>query len=179
MMTRPSHRKTRTANCRTWQKAMQWVATNQNLVRHIARPYLRFMRAESNDLLQEATIAAFTALNSARARKRPEQFIRFFRVIFKTNCIKLAKGIPLAQEQAGQEQLPNPEGHIEPEERDFRVIAEALKKVTRRERQACLWILRQQRTASAIDLARAFKVSRRQACRLLSRSIGKISGVAP
>ena len=178
MMTRPSHRKTRTANCRTWQKAMQWVATHRNLVRHLAKPYRRFMQAESNDLWQEATIAAFTALITARKKKKPEQFIRFFRVIFKTNCVELARGIPLTHAQ-DEHQIPNPDEHIEPAEHDFSRIEEALTRVSMRERQACLWLMCHPGPDCIQNLACEFKVSKRQAYRLLSRSLGKISGVSP
>jgi len=72
---------------------MQWVSANEKLVRQVASPYRRFMAADNADLVQEATIAAFKALIAARKKGKPKQFVPFFRVIFKTCCLKLAPGI--------------------------------------------------------------------------------------
>jgi DNA-directed RNA polymerase specialized sigma24 family protein len=80
-------------NQETWQTALQWVESNRPLIRRIAAPYLRHMAADSDDLLQEAALAAFQALRAVRRKQAPEQFTCYFRVIFKTHCLKLASGI--------------------------------------------------------------------------------------
>ena len=86
---------------------------NRKLIRQIASPYIRHMAADSNDLFQEAAIAAYKALISSQKKEKPNQFVPFFRVIFKTNCIRLASGIQTVQSLEDY-QLPCPE---KPEER--------------------------------------------------------------
>ena len=78
----------------TWSTALQWVSSNRRLVRQIASPYIKFMVGDYEDLYQEAAIASVKALITSRKKESPERFIPFFRVIFKTSCIKLASGIP-------------------------------------------------------------------------------------
>lgn len=166
-----------TAIREAWKKAMQWVSINRQLIRHIAAPYRRFMSADGNDLLQEAIIAAFKALIVTRKKEKPAQFVQYFRVIFKTNCIKLASGV---------QTVPSLEEYLlscsdepdEQEEPETGLVEEALKAVSERQREVCLWLLQQPEPVSTPDLAREFKVSRRQACRLISSSIEKISGAS-
>lgn len=161
----------------TWEIALQWVSANQKIIRQIASPYLRFMVAEKNDLLQEAAIAAFNAANTARKKDKPEHFIKFFRVIFKTNCIKLASGIQTvhclddnfliyADCREESKYSDETEGHK---------IEKALQKVSIRQRQICYWLLQQQIPVGTPDIARKFRVSRRHACRLVSSSIQRIT----
>lgn len=176
-MAGPIQSNTQKANRKIWATAMEWATANRKLIRQIASPYLRFMQADSNDLFQEATIAAFKALIAARKKEKPQQFVPYFRVIFKTNCIKLASGIqtvPTLEEY----HLPCPDEQVEPDEQDASKVEEALKTVSKRQREVCLWLLRQPEPVSTPDLAREFKVSRRHACRLISSSIEKISGAA-
>ena len=156
---------------------MEWASTNRKLIHQIASPYRPFMQADSNDLIQEATVAAFKALIVARKKEKPEQFVPYFRVIFKTNCIKLAFGI-LTVLSLEEYYLFCPDEQREQEDLETWEVEEALKIVSKRQREMCLWLLRQPTPASALDLAREFKVSRRHACRLINRSITRISGTA-
>jgi len=176
-MTTPIHSKQKVANCKIWATAMEWTSTNRKLIRQIASPYLRFMQADSNDLFQEATIAAFKALIVARKKENPEQFVPYFRVIFKTNCIKLASGIQTVS-SLEEYHLPCPDEQMESEEQEAKKVEEAMRTVSKRQREICLWLLRQTDPVSTPDLAREFKVSRRHACRLISSSIEKIYGAA-
>ena len=180
-MARSTQGKMQTAKRETWAEAVEWVSANRKLVRQIAAPYLRFMQADSNDLFQEATIAAFKALIAARRKEKPKQFVPYFRVIFKTNCIKLASGIqtvPDLEEHHLFVLCPEQERQA-PEEQDAGKVEEALRMVSERQREVCLWLLAQPVPVSTPDLARKFKVSRRHACRLISSSIEKITGAAP
>ncbi len=93
-MTRQKYYQQQISSPKTWAAAMQWVNGNKRLVRQIASPYVRFMAGDSEDLYQEATISAYNTLLCCKKNGRQERFIPFFRVIFKTNCIKLASGIP-------------------------------------------------------------------------------------
>ncbi len=157
---------------------MKWAAVNRKLIRQIASPYLRFMLADGNDLFQEATIAAFKALMAARRKEKPQQFVPYFHVIFKTNCIKLATGVPTIPDPLEEHNFPCPDEPVEAEKQDARKVEEALKTVSGPQLEACLWILQQPEPVSALDLAREFKVSHRYARRLISSSIEIISGAA-
>lgn len=161
-----------------WEMAMQWVSANQKLIRQIASPYRRYMTAENTDLLQEATIAAFKALLTARKKTKPEQFVPFFRVIFKTNCIKLASGIQTEycfeiHNLPVHDQNEKPEDHENSE-----AIEKALRTVSKRQREICIWLLEQTEPVSTPELAREFNISRRHACRLISNSIKSIAGAS-
>lgn len=174
-MTSPTHSKQKTANRKIWATAMEWASSNRQLIRQVASPYRRFMQADSNDLLQEATVAAFKALIVTRKKEKPEQFVPYFRVIFKTNCIKLASGI-LTVLSLEEYYLSCPDEQAEQKELETWKVEEALKTVSKRQREACLWLLRQPEPVSIPDVAREFKVSRRHACRLINNSIDQISG---
>ena len=176
-MTPPIHSNQKTANRKIWATAMEWASTNRKLIRQIASPYLRFMQADGNDLFQEATIAAFKALIVTRKKEKPEQFVPYFSVIFKTNCIKLASGI-LTVLSLEEYYLFCSDEQKKQEEQETWQVEEALKTVSKRQREICLWLLRQTDPVSTPDLAREFKVSRRHACRLISSSIETISGAA-
>ncbi len=162
---------------KTWNMAQQWVAANQKLIRQIATPYRRFIAGDNQDLYQEATIAAYKAFISTRKKGTPERFTPFFRVIFQTNCIKLSSGIQTVH-CLEDYFLPIPEQSERIREPKKREIQQALSKVSERQREVCLWVLRQPTPASTPDIANKFKVSRRHACRLVSNSIQRISGAS-
>jgi len=159
----------------TWAMAHQWVSLNRKLIRQVASPYFKFMVSDNEDLYQEATIAVFKALISSKKKGTPDRFIQFFRVIFKTNCIKLASGIQTVH-CLEDYFLPTPETEVEKHEPDNIDIERALNMVTKRQREICLWLLQQPTPVSTPDIAKQFQVSRRHACRLVSGSIEKIQG---
>lgn len=162
-----------TGNRETWETAIQWVSANRKLIRQIASPYIRHMSSDSNDLSQEAAIAAFKAIIAIRKKDKPDQFIQFFRVIFKTHCIKLASGIQAVSPLEGH-YPPFPEKSEEAEDQGTVRIEVALQAVSKRQREVCLWVLQQPQPVSTPELAKKFKVSRRHACRLISGSIQRI-----
>jgi RNA polymerase sigma factor (sigma-70 family) len=158
----------------TWDTALQWVTANQQLVRKIASPYFRHIAGDRDDLYQEATIAAFKAVITAGKKGKPKQFIPFFRVIFKTSCIKLASGIETTH-SLESDFLICPEKKKIAEKPKVRKINQALQVVSKRQREVCRWLLRQPTPVSTPDIAREFQVSRRHACRLVSNSVQKIA----
>lgn len=175
-MTRPVFIDQQSVSNEMWKMAMQWVSENQKLIRQIASPYRPYMAAENADLIQEATIAAFKALLTARKKAKPKQFIPYFRVIFKTNCIKLASGIQTVH-CFEVHNLPGPDQREEQEVyENSEVVKEALKAVSKRQREICIWLLEQPEPASTPELAKEFNISRRHACRLISNSIKRIAG---
>lgn len=157
--------------------ALQWVSTNQKLIRQIATPYRRFIAGDNQDLYQEATIAAYKAFISSRKKGTPERFTPFFRVIFQTNCIKLSSGIQTVH-CLEDYFLPIPEQADTIREPKRSEIRQALSTVSERQREVCLWLLKQPTPASTPDIATKFNVSRRHACRLVSNSIQRISGAS-
>ena len=168
---------TRKETRETWDIALQWVSANQKFIRKVAAPYMRHMAAEKTDVLQEATIAAFKAVIATRKKDKPDQFISFFRVIFKTNCIKLATGIHTVHclEDFYLPCSDPAEDIAEIDDTTCARIDEALRSVSKRQREVCLWLLQQPVPVSTPDIARKFRVSRRHACRLVSGSIQRIS----
>ncbi len=173
-MTHPTKNSQQTSSLETWDIALQWVSANQKLIRQIASPYFRFMAGDNQDIYQEATMAAFKAIITSRDKGKVEQFIPFFRVIFKTNCIKLASGIQTVH-CLEDYFLPIPEQEEKLEEPENRTIHEALKTVSKRQREVCLWLLQQPKPVSTPDIAKKFNISRRHACRLVSSSVQRIS----
>ncbi|OKY73953.1 MAG: hypothetical protein BM485_15975 [Desulfobulbaceae bacterium DB1] len=177
-MTRPVFIDQQATSNEMWATAMQWVAANRKLIGQIASPYRRYMAAENVDLVQEATIAAYKALLAASKKEKPKQFVPFFRVIFKTNCIRLASGIQ-TEYCLEVHNLPGPTRGKEQEElEDSETVEEALKTVSKRQREICIWLLEQPEPASTPELAREFNISRRHACRLISNSIKRIAGAS-
>ena len=174
-MTRSKHYQQQIFSRETWVTAMQWVNANKRLVRQIASPYFKFMAGESEDLYQEATISAYNALICCMRNGQKERFVPFFRVIFKTNCIKLASGIQTVH-CLEEYFLPLQEETAEKVEPEADKIDQVLQTVSKRQQQICLWLLEQPTPVSTLDIAREFKVSKRQACRLLSNSLQRISG---
>lgn len=176
-MTRPIQSSQQTSIQETWAMSLQLVSANQKLIRQIASPYFRHMAANSDDLYQEATIAAYKAIIVSIKKNKPERFIPFFRVIFKTSCIKLASGIQTVY-RLEDYCLPIPEKQEETEKPKSSRINQALEAVSKRQREVCLWLLQQPTPVSTPDIAEKFKVSRRHACRLISTSIQRISGAS-
>ena len=159
----------------TWSMAQQWVFANKKLIRQIASPYFRFMAGDKEDLYQEAIIAAFKALVVSRKKRKQEQLVCYFRVIFKTNCIQLASGIQTVH-CLEDYFLPSQEQEEKIHEPEKEKIRQALTVVTTRQREICLWLLQQPVPVGTRDIAREFNISRRHACRLVNNSIQRISG---
>jgi DNA-directed RNA polymerase specialized sigma24 family protein len=156
-----------------WETARQWVSTNRSLIREIASPYRRYMASDHEDLQQEAIIAAFMALNVSRTKNKPEALPRFFRVIFSSNCMKLAYGIRSESILEEHEFIwPEHEDEYEP---DKEMIEEALKVASDSHRAICLWLLEQPWPTSTKDVARHFKVSRRYVREAISSVVKQIS----
>ena len=175
-MTRSPSTDQRPFNQETWSTAQHWVSSNRKLIRQIASPYIKFMAGEYEDLYQEAIIASVKALITSRKKESPERFIPYFRVIFKTSCIKMASGIQTVH-CLEDYFLPFPEKlEAEIEEPEADEIDQALMAVSKRQREICLWLLQQSTPASTPDIAEEFSISRRHACRLVRESIRKIEG---
>ena len=159
-----------------WLSAMEWVRFHMHIVHWVADPYLAYMAADEDDLFHEAILAAVEALAAAEKKKAQQQFIPFFRVIFKGRCRDLAAGIQpvlgdldsLFATVAREEEMYLPE----PEREE---IMAALKGIGGRREEVCAWILAQPRPVSTLETARHFQVSQRQVCRLLEQSLKQLA----
>ena len=178
-MTRPIQYNDKISTGEIWELCMQWISANRRFIRMIAFPYLEHMAADREDLYQEAAIAAYQAFTACLERGEPNQFIPYFRVIFKTNCLKMASGVQaIASIEDHQFTYPEKEEPIVPEP-EQRKIEKALKSVTRKQRKICIWLLQQHKPVKINDISEEFKVSRRHAFRVMSNIYERISQVAP
>ena len=159
-----------------WLSAMEWVRFHMHIVHWVADPYLAYMAADEDDLFHEAILAAVEALAAAEKKKAQQQFIPFFRVIFKGRCRDLAAGIQpvlgdldsLFATVAREEEMYLPE----PEREETMA---ALKEIAGRRAEQCAWILAQPKPVSTLETARHFQVSQRQVCRLLEQSLKQLA----
>ena len=160
-----------------WEEAQKWVSSHKKLIHQAASPYFRHMAADSEDLQQEAVVAAYFALCEIKRKNKPDQFMQFFRVIFKTNCIKLSSGIQTVN-TLEDHHLPFSTTQLDDywdltEPGDPR-IDDALSKLSERQREICRWLLSQPLPATAPDIAKRFNISCRHAFRIISHTIDKI-----
>ena len=111
-----------------------------------------------------------------KKKEKEDRFGPYFRVIFRTNCIKLASGIrSISLEEIPRMPASEPSEWLEKKE-DRRIIVRGLGQLTKRERQTCNWLLQQPKPASAPDLANEFKITKRHAFRLISNSLNRLKG---
>lgn len=177
-MTRPIQYNDEISSREIWELSMQWVFANRKLIRQFASPYFRHMAAERDDLYQEAAIAAYKAFITCREKGASNRFVPYFRVIFKTNCLKLASGVRTI-DFIEYDQFSSPEKEEEPLVPEKEEIEEALKIVTKKQREICVWLLQQQEPVKFKDISKQFKVSRRHAFRMMSNIYERISQAAP
>ena len=163
----------------TWLKARRWVTENMRLIHWIANPYRNHMAADEDDLLQEATMAAFQALTTAEKKQAAQRFVAFFRVIFKTRCLRLASGIQTVQpvndvllDACALEAAPPLPEHLPID------IDAALRGLSQREREICRWILNQERPVNMHQAAEHFHLSRRHFSRLLHNILYQLAEAA-
>lgn len=174
-MTRPIRYNDEISSREIWNLSMQWVAANRRFIRMIASPFLEYMAADRDDLYQEATIAAYQAFTACLEKGESNQFIPYFRVIFKTSCLKMASGVrAIASIEDYQFTYPEKEEPVVPEP-EQKKIEEALKRVTRKQRIVCAWLLQQQEPVRVKDISKQFNVSLRHAFRMMSDVYERIS----
>ncbi len=176
-MTRSLTTRTNTTS-RDWQSVLDWVTANRKLIRQVASPYYLHMAADIDDLTQEAVIAAFKAKITCHKKGVPEKFIPYFRVVFKTCCIRLASGIQTVhclEDYLLPHTISSHEDQPPSQPESLERIELALQVISNRQQEVCLWVLEQPLPVSTPDIARRFNITKRHACRIVSNSIQKIS----
>jgi RNA polymerase sigma factor (sigma-70 family) len=160
------------SNQHTWLAAMEWVRAHRYIVRWEATPFFPFIAGDDDDLFQEAVMAAVQAMLVVRA---PQQLTSYFRTIFRTQCIKMAAGIPLAHLSHDEFLcIASWEAEEDRPEQQSSDIEAAMKSVKERNREVCLWILRQPFPVSTKETALHFNLSQRHVCRILQSTIDHI-----
>ena len=157
-----------------WQKATSWVHSHRQLVNHIAAPYRQFMASDKGDIEQEAILTAFCTLTIfAEKGAGNSTFGAYFRVQFRTRCIKLAAG-GIVSSESDIDQLPSTETHKKIADQDRVRFEQALAQMTNRQRQVAHWILSQPTPVSTSLVAEKFGIHRRTVRAIICNAVKRI-----
>ncbi|HFC00418.1 MAG TPA: sigma-70 family RNA polymerase sigma factor [Phaeodactylibacter sp.] len=156
-----------------WFLAQAWVKSNHVLIWCIAAPYYKYMTCDFQDLEHEAMLTAYQVMSGLlRKNKKLLLMSRYYRVVFRTRCIKLTTGMIVAN--CDIEQLSVPDQAQKQQELDEEVIQDALQVLTNRQRQISQWILSQPKPVSTSMVAKKYGVQRRTIQAVLSNAIDRI-----
>lgn len=157
-----------------WHLAQAWVKSNRVLIWCIAGPYYRYMSCEVHDLESEALLTAHQVLTLlSKKRKNLSHMNRYYRVVFRTRCIRLTTGLLITGYEI--DQIPaTDEKSDQQEELDESVIREALQVLTNRQRQISEWILSQPTPVSTTTVGNRFGIGSRTVRAILSNAIRRI-----
>jgi len=131
---------------------------------------------DSLDLEHEALLAAYQVMHELILKNKKLSLMnKYYRVVFRSRCIKLAHGVPIKTEinieQIGID-FKDPADHPE---LDDSLINEALQVLTNRQRQVSCWILKQEKPVSTSNVAKNYNVRRRTIQAVLSNAIKRLN----
>jgi len=156
-----------------WFLAQTWVKSNHVLVWCIAAPYYRYMPCDPSDLEHEAILTAYQVMSGLiRKDKKLLLMSRYYRVVFRSRCIKMTTGVIVTNCDISQ--MPAPDQEQKQQKLDEEVIQEALQVLTNRQRQISQWILSQPTPVSTSVVAEKYGVQRRTIQAILSKAIERI-----
>jgi len=159
---------------RQWQKAISWVESNRTLVEQIAAPYRRYMAANWKDIEQEAILAAFNVLDILADQAQDSSlFGAYFRVQYRTRCIKTAAGGMFGIVD-DTEKIPSAPAEQRNDDLEHEIMEQALQKMSPRQRQISGWILAQPTPVSITCTAKAFGITDRAVRILLCNAIRRL-----
>ena len=157
-----------------WRAAISWIQSNSTLVRSIAAPYNRYMASGDKDVEQEAVLTAFSTLTIlAKKGEHSSRFGAYFRVLFRTRCIKMATG-GMVTDLDDIDQILTIPSELKNYEPDCKIIEQALQKMSNRQRQISRWVLNQPHPVSTAIIARQFGIQRRAVRYLLCNAIRQV-----
>lgn len=157
-----------------WKTAINWVQSNHTLVDCIAGPYCRYMASGPEDIEHEAILAAFCTLATLAKKGLPSsKFGSYFRVQFRTRCIKMASG-GIGSNFKNIDQIPSTSSLQEFEKIDHEVIQQALQKMSNRQRQISKWILTQATPVSTNLIAEEFDICGRTVRNIVCNAIKRV-----
>ena len=163
-----------TTKSKQWKAAMHWVKCNQTLIGHIAAPYRKYMASGSKDIEQEAILAAFCTLTILTKKKEHvSRFGAYFRVQFRTRCIKMATGgMTSSIRDIGQiASHPSEKNNAEPNEK---MMDEALQSMSNRQRQIAGWVLAQPSPVNTTAIAEEFGIRGRTVRSIICNAINRV-----
>ena len=159
-----------------WFLAQAWVKSNQVLIRCIATPYYKFMPCDSNDMEHEALLTAYQVMHRLILEdKKLSLMSKYYRVVFRSRCIKLAHGVPIKAD-INIEQIGIDTKNPVHSELDESLIKEAMQILTNRQRQVSSWILKQEKPVSISMVAKKYNVQRRTIQAVISNAIKRLNG---
>lgn len=157
-----------------WQLATSWTSSNHVLIRCVAAPYYAHMGCSSKDLESEALLIAYQTIALLLQSGRDLSCIgRYFRVSFRTHCIKLTMGVRIVSD-VEVHRLPVTMESLEKSSLEPVVIERALGELTRRQQQVARWVLAQPTPVNADEIGRRFGISSRGVRSLISSAISRI-----
>lgn len=155
-----------------WFLAQTWVKSNHVLIWCIAAPYYKNMSCDEQDLENEALLTAYQVMSGLmRNNKKLLLMSKYYRVVFRTRCIKMTTGVVVTNCDIDQMPVLDQGKQQEP---DQEVIREALQVLTNRQRQISQWILSQPKPVSISTVAKKFGVQGRTIRAILNNAIDRI-----
>jgi len=132
------------------------------------------MASNSKDIEQEAILAAFYTL-SILANRTDESynFGAYFRVQFRTRCIKMATG-GMVGSIDDNDQIPSTHSEHKIDDLDHETMEQALQKMSSRQRQISEWILAQPTPVSTTIVAKKFGIQSRTVRAILCNAVNRI-----
>ncbi len=157
-----------------WKTAISWVQSNHTLVDCIVGSYRRYMASSPKDIEHEAILAAFCTLSTLAQKEQPgSKFGSYFRVQFRTRCIKMATG-GMGNNFKDIDQIPLISSEQRVKEIDHEIIEQALQKMSNRQRQISRWILTQATPASTNLIAQEFGICGRTVRNIVCNAIKRV-----
>jgi len=163
-------------NTELWFLAQTWVRNNKVLIRCIAAPYYKFMPCDAHDMEHEALLSAFQVMNGLICKNKDLSLMsKYYRVVFRSRCIKLAHGVPIKPNFNLDQIVIEAKDPAHPE-LDETKIQEALQGLTNRQRQISNWILTQDKPVTISMVAQKYEVQRRTIQAVISNAINRLNG---
>lgn len=161
---------------KVWSLAQSWVHSNRVLIWSIVAPYYRHMSCDSFDVTAEAQITAYQVISILIDQNKDLSLTgRYFRIVFRTRCIRMAAGVEtsalddqIIQKAPGQTDLKKNT------DLDESVITEALSALTDRQRQLSLWVLSQPNPVSLKMIAIHFGIHTQTVRDILTNTVSRL-----
>lgn len=155
-----------------WKLAVAWAKSNRVLINHTAGPYTRYMGLSSEDLESEALLVAHQVLLSLhQGSKNLSDMERYFRVVFRSHCIRLTRGYYIAEYIDPEKINLTNDQKISHQQLDQLIIDGALEALTARQREVTEWILCQSFPVNTERIGSHFGISSRAARKLIKNAI--------
>lgn len=158
-----------------WQLATVWIKSNRMLIYCVASHHIPHMGYSSQDLESEALLVAYQTLSRLVEDGKDLSLMGcYFRVVFRSRCIELTRGIKVITDCDVERITIVPEETFGDKELDKRVIDATLMSLTERQRQVAKWILSQPTPVDTSLIGKHFGITTRGVRRLINCAINRI-----